>query len=189
MLSREVGRSFRLAVMVIASLFAIGFAGGALAQDTTPEAEIVTHPAHIHAGTCADLDPNPMAPLNNVGPQTNDDGDLPASEDVRGSLTAAAVEVSKTEDVEASFDDILDEAHAINVHESDQNPQNYIACGDIGGPVIDDTLTIGLQEQNNSGYTGIAIIEKDGDDHVKVTVYLTSAPASEEVTPEATPGS
>ena len=176
--------------MIIASLFAIGMAGGVLAQDETPEeGAAVTHPAHIHAGTCAELDPNPLAPLNNVGPQTNDDGELPEAEDIRGSLTAAQVEVSETEDVEASFDDILDAAHAINVHESDQNPQNYIACGDIGGPVIDDKLTIGLQEQNDSGYCGIAIIEKDGDDQVKVTVYLTSAPAGDEVVPDATPTS
>ena len=54
------------------------------------------------------------------------------------------VEISETEDVEVSFDDLLEEAHALNIHESDQAPQNYIACGDIGGAVIDDKVWFGL---------------------------------------------
>jgi len=186
MMFRRVSRPVRLSAVIVATMFAVGITGGVLAQDETPTPNtIVTHPAHIHVGSCSNLDPNPMAPFNDVGPQMKDDK-LPTSEDMKGSLTAAPVEYSQTEDVEASFDDILAEAHALNVHESAQNAENYIACGDIGGAVIDDTVTIGLQEQNGSGYTGVAIIEKDGDDHVKVTVYLTKVTEAAP-TPEASP--
>ena len=115
-----------------------------------------------------------------------DDDELPASEDIRGSLEAMPVENSETEDVEISFDDMLGESHALNVHESAQAPQNYIACGDIGGAVIDDKVMFGLAEQNDSGYSGVAIIEKDGDDQVKVTVYLTKVSETDAV-PDATP--
>jgi len=184
---RNVSRPARLGAFVVASLFAIGVAGGAFAQETTPNPNtIVTHPAHIHAGSCADLDPNPKAPLNDVGPRLTGDDELPASEDIKGSLDAMPVEISESENVEISFDDMLGESHALNVHESAQNPQNYIACGDIGGAVIDDKVMFGLHDQNDSGYSGIAIIEKDGDDQVKVTVYLSRAPETE-AEPDATP--
>ena len=142
---RRMSRSFRLTALIIASLFAIGMAGGVLAQDETPEAgAAVTHPAHIHVGTCAELDPNPLAPLNNVGPQTTDDDELPEAEDIRGSLSPAGRDL-RDGGCRGQFRRHSGAAHAINVHESDQNPQNYIACGDIGGPVIDDKLTIGLR--------------------------------------------
>lgn len=185
---RKISRPARLGAFVVATMFAVGIGGGVLAQDPTPDpSAIVTHPAHIHVGSCAELDPNPLAPLNDVGPQMKDD-ELPSSEDIKGSLAAAPVEYSKTEDIEVSFDDLLAEAHAINVHESAQAPQNYIACGDIGGPVIDDKLWIGLLPQNGSGYAGVAQIEKDGDDKVTVTVYLIAGVGGEpamESTPTA----
>jgi hypothetical protein len=157
----------------LAAVFAIalvGVAAPALAQDATqtPQAT-VTHPAHVHKGSCAELDPNPAYPLDNVGPRLKDD-ELPPAEDIKGSLTAAPIEVSETE-IEVSLDDLLVEAHAINVHESDQNIQNYIACGDIGGPVIDDKLYIGLVSLNGSGYAGVAELEGDGD-NTNVKIYL-----------------
>ena len=180
----------RLSAFVAATVLAIGFAGSVFAQDPTPTPEaIIAHPAHIHKGSCADLDPNPAYPLDNVGPRLTDDDKLPDPEDVKGSTTAAPVEVSETDSIDVKFDDLFTEAYAINVHESDQNIQNYIACGDIGGPVLDDKVFIGLVEQNNSGYSGIAIVEKDGDDHSKVTVYLTRGLAGGTVTPDSTPTS
>ena len=176
----------RLAVIVaIGMLLALGFGVGAsLAQDQANEA-VVTHPAHIHDGTCAELDPNPAAPLNDVAPRGYDSEEGTISEDVeaRGSLTAASVEYSESE-AEISFDDVLETSHAINVHESNEHPEIYIACGDIGGPVLDDKLFIALQEQNDSGYFGTAILEKDGDDKTKVTIYLAQPAAPAEATPE-----
>lgn len=169
--------------LTLGGMLAVGAFGGVLAQDEAPEG-VITHPAHVHMGSCAELDPNPQFPLDNVGPRVNDDGELPPPEDIKGSLTAAPVEYSETE-IEASFDELLESAHAINIHESDQNIQNYIACGDIGGPVLDDKVFIGLLPQNNSGYSGVAELEKNGDDKVNVKVYLFSGVSSE--TPPATP--
>lgn len=177
----------RLGALAIGGMLTLGIAGGVVAQDATETpATIVTHPAHIHKGTCAELDPNPAYPLNDVGPRLNDDDELPAAEDIKGSLTAAAVEYSETGDIDVNFDDLFTEAHAINVHESAQNIQNYIACGDIGGPVLDDKVFVALNSQNGSGFGGIAILEKDGDDKTKVTVYLAPG-MSGDVVPSATP--
>jgi len=163
------------------------FGGTVLAQDATETPEgataAVTHPAHVHVGSCAELDPNPIYPLNNVGPRTDEDGNAPDPEEIMGSLASNPVEVSESE-IEVNLDDILTEAHAINIHESDQNVTNYIACGDLGGALLDDKLFIGLNELNGSGYHGIAILEKDGDDKTKVTIYLAQAPVpTEEGTP------
>ena len=176
------GSRHLLAIAVIAMMGLGAFGATVVAQDETET--VVTHPAHVHAGTCAELDPNPAYPLDNVGPRLTDDDELPASEDIKGSLTANAVEYSQTE-IDVNLDDLLTEAHALNVHESDQNIGNYIACGDIGGPVLDDKLYIGLTEQNDSGYVGIATFEKK-DDKTEVTVYLfNSVTTGEQATPEA----
>lgn len=169
---------------VVASGLAIGGAGLVLAQD---EEATASHPVHIHAGDCANLDPNPAVPLNNIEPRGADaeeeDADAAAPQ---GILTAANVLYSLTDDFEFSFDDdMLAESHAINVHESDENVQNYIACGDIGGVVFEDELVIALHPLNDSGYSGIAILTKDDDGgNVDVKIYLAE-PAGDGV--EATP--
>ena len=183
----------RLAILVaIAILIALGFGfGAAQAQDA---GEVVTHPAHIHLGTCDELDPNPVAPLTDVAPRgfSAEDGEFSEEvEDARGALNVAPVEVSEST-AEIGFDEVLETGHAINVHESGTNVQNYIACGDIGGVVFDDQLFISLGEQNDSGYFGIAVLEPDGD-NTKVTIYLGQVTAdgaapAETPTPEAEEG-
>jgi hypothetical protein len=65
------------------------------------------HPAHIHPGSCANLDPVPKWPLENV---------------VNGR--------SKTE-IEVSTEDLLAGEYAVNVHESPENADNYVACADV----------------------------------------------------------
>ena len=65
------------------------------------------HPAHIHQGSCADLDPNPAFPLEDVV-------------DGRSKTT-----------VEVDVADLSADEYAINVHESPENAANYVACGDV----------------------------------------------------------
>jgi plastocyanin len=119
------------------------------------------HPAHIHSGTCDNLG-DIVAPLGDVTEQT-------AGESF-GAQTAILVKESET-DVPLPLGDILAAPHAINVHESAEAIQNYIACGDIGGRVIDGDLTIGLRELNGSGHHGVAILA-GADDATGVKVYL-----------------
>ena len=65
------------------------------------------HPAHIHQGTCADLDPTPEFPL----------------EDVVDGRSETTVEVSPT--------DLFAGSYAVNVHESAENADVYVACADL----------------------------------------------------------
>jgi hypothetical protein len=162
---------------VLASSIALGGAGLALAQDEQAQPD-VSHPAHVHAGTCDELDPNPIQPLDNIEPKLNESDDENANEP-QGVLLAQRVLYSET-DVDMSLDDMLASPFSINAHESDENIQNYIACGEIGGVVVDDKLAIALRPVNDSGYTGIAILEKDGD-KTNIKVYLAEPVSPENV--------
>jgi hypothetical protein len=68
---------------------------------TTPQ------PAHIHAGTCANLDPKPAYPLSSV---------------VNGKSETM---------VDADVDDLLAGDYAINVHKSPTEASIYVSCGNI----------------------------------------------------------
>jgi hypothetical protein len=64
-------------------------------------------PAHIHPGTCGDLDPlpaYPLTPLQSGGSETT---------------------------VSASLDDLRTGAFAVNVHLSEEEIRTSVACGDI----------------------------------------------------------
>jgi Cu/Zn superoxide dismutase len=67
----------------------------------------VPHPAHIHAGTCAKLDPKPKYPLNSV---------------MNGTSTTL---------VDARLDAITGGVNAINVHKSTEDIKTYMACGNV----------------------------------------------------------
>jgi hypothetical protein len=65
------------------------------------------HPAHIHEGSCADLNPEPAFPL----------------EDVVDGRSETTVDVELT--------DLTLNEYAVNVHESPENSANYVACADV----------------------------------------------------------
>ena len=65
-------------------------------------------PAHIHKGTCAELDPTPAYPLTNV-------------EDGKSETT-----------VNVALDELEAGEFAINVHKSEPEIKTYVSCGNIG---------------------------------------------------------
>jgi plastocyanin len=140
------------------------------------EVEDAPHPAHIHSGTCDNLG-DIVAPLSDVT-------ELTAGE-VFGAPTAVLVKESET-DVALPLGDMLSAPHAVNIHESADAIQNYIACGDIGGRVIDGDLKIGLRELNDSGHHGVAVLEGN-DAGTVVRVYLTEEGTGAEAEQDAAP--
>ncbi len=172
------------------SLLAAVAAGTLLLSGLAPASaqdEMASHPAHIHEGTCDDLNPQVAFPLTNVsemgmmegmmgGTPEADDAAMEMSEPM-GAETAFGVETSFTM-VDAPLDEIVEGGHAINLHQSEENIENYIACGDIGGrietgPGMEEggTLVVGLGQLNDSGYAGIAVLEGKGD-QTEVVIYL-----------------
>jgi uncharacterized cupredoxin-like copper-binding protein len=189
-----------LAAVAAAAMFVSGFA------PTSAQDEMQAHPAHIHEGTCDQLG-DVVFPLTNVSEMGmmggTPEADAPPMEmsEPMGAETAFGVETSFTL-LDAPLDEIVEGGHAINVHQSKENIEEYIACGDIGGrietgPGMEEggTLVVGLGELNDSGYAGIAVLEGRGD-QTEVVIYLAEglsgetgmADDEEEATPAAAAG-
>jgi hypothetical protein len=75
-------------------------------KSATPVAQ--PQPAHIHKGSCDELDPTPAYGLN----------------DVKAGMS--------TSTVNAKLTDLRNGDFAINVHESAENIEKYVACGVVG---------------------------------------------------------
>lgn len=189
-------KSHSLLSILALILLSVVFSGGrlALAQDSTPEAGETPHPAHIHAGTCAELG-DVVYPLEDVaapGADATPDatpGDMGMMHD-DGTPMAGDGEIvaESTTEVDAALDDILAGAHAINVHESAENIGTYIACGDLLDQPEDGELTVELEELNDSGYQGQAMLTDNGDGTTTVHVMLTMSGESAMGTPAAGSG-
>jgi hypothetical protein len=67
----------------------------------------VPQPVHIHEGTCAELNPQPAFPLENL-----EDGTSETTVDI-------------------SVADLQSSEYAINAHASEEDVETYVACGDI----------------------------------------------------------
>ena len=164
--SSVFGRSLRLGgVIALAALTLLAPAG--LAQTPVADTAAEAHPAHIHSGTCAELG-DVVVPLTDLM-------DPGAGGERVGAESAHAVKTSRTV-VDMPLQEIIDGGHAINVHESADAIDVYIACGDIGGALTTDEdgrthLIIGLGELNDSGHTGTVWLGEDGEE-TEVVVTL-----------------
>lgn len=169
--ARRQSTPFRsLAALGVVFLAVMALFGGRASIAQAQEDD--SHPAHIHQGTCDTLDPNPAFPLSNVsGDFLN--GDTPTVGDEVGASEESLTVEGSTTTVEVSLDELLASEYAINVHESAENAQNYIACGNVSGHMTGDFLVVGLAELNDSGYSGVAFLTP-GDGTTTVSVYLTS---------------
>ena len=172
------GRTRLFGVGALALFLATGIGSG-LSQNlvVARQAADTPHPAHIHTGTCAELG-DVVAPLSDVtAPSTDVLGEHVGAE------SAIPVESSITT-IAMPFADIVASPHAINIHASAENIQEYIACGNIGGIATLDTLVIGLgeltDEEGDQGYTGVAILTGLGDETI-VSVYLVQDALAEPI--------
>jgi uncharacterized cupredoxin-like copper-binding protein len=141
----------------VVALIGLITAGGpaAVAQDATPQAEQgqIPRPAHIHVNDCANIG-DIAAPLN----------DLTAPTGQRVGVRRAFEAESSFTNVPMTLDQILASDHSLNVHMSADQMNVYIACADLGGVLTPEgALIVGLAEQNNSGYTGIAYLSPGAD--------------------------
>jgi copper chaperone CopZ len=160
--------------LMIGVLALMGLVAGqpqSLAQDAdpAPDATNSPHPAHIHAGSCGGLDSDARFALSDVTMAA-------AATDPTESASAVPVAISVTT-INATLTDTLAGEYAIDVHESVQQSDRSIACGEIGGPLVGNELAIGLKEQDGSGQVGIAWLRAEGDETV-VTVFLAQGLAS-----------
>ena len=147
------------------------------------------HPAHIHSGSCAALG-DIVYPLTDVAapgamstPMAGMSSPVPTMPSGAGiSATPSAededVVAESTTTVQVALADISAGGFAINVHESMDQIQNYIACGDITGTPANNVLQIPLNELNSSGYYGTAVLTDNGDGTTTVVVKLEKTESS-----------
>jgi plastocyanin len=154
--------------LVVAGVVLVGLAAPAVSMGAAQDGADPSHPAHIHSGTCGDLG-EIVAPLNNVA--------AVAGGEFGGAELASPVQASASE-VDLALADILAAPHAVNVHESADDIGVYIACGEIGGRVVEGRLAIGLRELNGSDQSGVAVLETDANDETDVTIYLVEEGAT-----------
>jgi hypothetical protein len=74
-------------------------------------------PAHIHKGSCAQLDPQPEYALEDV------------------------VDGESSTHIDAALDELRDGEFAVNVHKSADELRVYVACGDLGSAAAGGTQT------------------------------------------------
>jgi hypothetical protein len=160
-----------LAGIAAALLLMTGVILGTGATASAQDMAMSSHPAHIHAGDCAALG-EVVAPLSNVGADFQMDGTPMSGMTMMGQASAMPV-VASVSTVPLALADIVAGNHAINIHESAENIQNYVACGAIGGAMLGASdLPIGLGELNGSGYSGVAWLHDNGDGTTTVYVFL-----------------
>jgi hypothetical protein len=177
-MSNRTSNVGRVATLGLALLFGVlGVVSvGAQSTESTPAmaGQLPPHPAHIHSGTCDTLG-DIVAPLNDVtsGSAMATPGATPSIAMAATPEAGAAEQSSTTVDI--ALDEMVNGEHAINVHESAENIQNYIACGDVSGEVTDGMLEVRLEELNGSGFAGVAMLTDNGDGTTTVEITLTAA--------------
>jgi hypothetical protein len=175
-----------IATAAVATALTLGIVGAGHAQDATPMAGMGDmtatpgNPNHIHDGTCQDLDPNPAYVLADlefpawVADLSSSEGGEVASIPDAAAFGGAPIPVAvATTEVPVSLSEIIAGGHAINVHDAN-DISVYIACGNVGGvPDERGDLFIGLDEQNGSGYNGVAWLHDNGGS-TTVTVFVNN---------------
>ena len=176
------GRSPRLgALLALAALALLAPVG--LARTPAGQATPVAgaggdggpHPAHIHSGTCDDLG-DVVHPLADVAAPTGEEAGAAGEEG--GAAGGHPVKLSEGTHLDVPLQELLDGEHAINVHLSADEIDEYIACGDVGGVVHErengegSELVVGLAELDGSGHAGIAWLGDDGEGGTNVQVVL-----------------
>ena len=129
------------------------------------------HPARIQKGSCDALDGVAFA-LTGVGATVNPEGTPIADPEATGSSDVDPIAIGETV-LDTSLTDLVDAASAIVVYESDEAMDHIIACGNIGGPLTaqmagmvmpGDELAIWLAETGDSGFSGLALLEANGQE-------------------------
>lgn len=176
--------------MVIAAVALLaGFVAGAnavSAGQATPQVA-TGYPAYIQVGPCDNLG-DVVYSLNNVGGASL--GGTPEATPVSLPEGEAGDVIGRSRtDIDASLDELLDGGFAVNMHESAEEMEVYIACGEIAGDPVDGVLTVHLEQQNDSCVAGEALLRDLGNGRSEVTITLTAAPVDDMASPVASPAS
>lgn len=117
-----------------------------------------------------------------VGTDDNGDGVLDEDEVLVVDEAAEAgarqpVTYTMEGEISSGYGPLFDQQNIIAIHQSSEEYENIVACGNLGGVDYEDEdeIAIGLRAMDGSGIRGYAVFEFDpavfGDDVTAVTVY------------------
>lgn len=179
-------KSWKLTTVGVGMAIALALSGAGLAGAQADDE--IEHPVYIHEGTCDEIDQTPAATLNPVTVWLNDEDDDDNTNEVQGSLGAGRVLQSASElsGDEYPFGQLIASDHVIAVYESETALDDPLACGEVGGIIVDSELLIGLGPAMDSEYYGLVQFEDaqpDQDGDSDVYIYLVE-PEEESAPPE-----
>lgn len=172
--------------VLAAQLGAIGLAG-AFAFSGTPALAVhenVTFPVAIHAGSCEApgevvLELDDLVRLPEGAADEGERVGAPMAQVVHGSPADSEIDLT--------VDDLFAAEHIVAVFNAAGD--TIVACGPIGAYTYaeGEDLAIGLREQGDSNFSGIALFESNDTDGLGVSVYLVSSATPPPADPNATP--
>jgi hypothetical protein len=134
------------------------------------------HPAKIHEGTCEALG-RVAFPLTGLGAAVDLAQQPIATPTIFNPEAFYQIMISETT-IPVSLASLLSGAHAVMVYDSDEDLQ-AVACGNLGGAMLGDTLVVGLAEMGVPGHTGMALFRPDGEQtHVTILFGHGLSPVS-----------
>lgn len=142
-------------------------------------------PGHLHRGTCATVG-DLLSPLAAAAVAGDRAGGTPLPEAITGMTAAIPVAVSTTT-IPLALADLLAEPASIEMHESEAEPWDVVACGNLGGTVTGPDLVIGLAPVGPHGVPGAAWFQASGEATL-VTIFLVEGLPASIATPVAPEG-
>ena len=136
-------------------------------------------PVAIHQGTCANPTAEPAYKIGDIRGFINGNNEVIPRDQYQGTMTGSPVLTSGV-GVGPKLDDFLGTSpYVILVHKSAQDYTTYVACGEIGGPVVNDKLVVALRPLSGSDYYGVAILNRTntGSNGTTGDIYLFSGAA------------
>ncbi|MCC6312757.1 MAG: hypothetical protein IT337_01990 [Thermomicrobiales bacterium] len=146
-------------LLVGTGAFGFGWAPGGPGAGAQQAAPAQQRLVAIHAGTCEDPADRATFPLALVQPQLMEAGRAEQASDLRGSRTTDPLLVGNGV-AATTLDALLDgeQPYVLLVHRNAQETSAGIACGEIGGPVIGEQVTLALRPLNDAGFAGVAVL-------------------------------
>ena len=164
--------STRLWLLRMAMVLSVAMSLGFSARPDPVQAHAADgHPVRIHQGTCQSLGPV-VFPLTGVGASVDLDGNAIATPQAANPDRAYQVLTSEST-IATTVDELLASAYAVKLYDNDEDMQ-AIACGNVGGALLGETLAVGLGEINIPGHIGFALFQPDGD-QTGVTIVIGHA--------------
>lgn len=141
------------------------------------------YPARIVAGSCAA--PGEVAyALTGLGASASTNGTPVPEVERLGAADAMPLLTSTTVLDGPSITALTDDPYAIVIAASDEVPDQFLACGAIGGILTrqmsgmimpGDALHVGLGSVDGSGVSGIATLQSVEGGHLQVTILVSEA--------------